>query len=330
MAQESDNIDLLTEVASLYYECGYTQEQIARVMQISRSGISRLLTRSRELGLVDIQVKHSLQISLFLREALRKMFSLQDAQVLQSGDGDQSELSLVGALAARYLNWKIQERQEEQEAVRQCVGVTWGESVHKAIKALKPKHRIPLDIVQLMGSVDAVSGLAIDAPENVRKLANSYGGNCHYLHAPLIVDDAELGSGLRMQRSLRRTLKMMERLDIALLEIGEMATQDAEFFEEQDRALLEGRRAVGEICGYYFDSAGRFCAPELAERTISLPLEILQRVPLVVAVAAGAHKIDAIVGALNTKLINVLVTDEASARLILHRAAIREITEDPN
>src|ERR1700726_1869099 len=99
MTQESDDVYLLTEVASLYYEENYTQEQIAKVIGVSRSGVSRLLTRSRELGLVDIHVHHPLRSSAELRDALMRMFGLQDAQVLLSASTDESILSHVGAQA---------------------------------------------------------------------------------------------------------------------------------------------------------------------------------------------------------------------------------------
>src|SRR5579859_7863568 len=90
MTQESDDIYLLTEVASLYYEENYTQEQIAKVIGVSRSGVSRLLTRSRELGLVDIQVHHALRVSAPLRDELMQRFGLHDAQVLLSSSTDDS------------------------------------------------------------------------------------------------------------------------------------------------------------------------------------------------------------------------------------------------
>jgi len=76
MMQESDDIYLLTEVASLYYEENYTQEQIAKIIGISRSGVSRLLTRSRELGLVIYTFIIRCVPLLPLREELMQQFGL--------------------------------------------------------------------------------------------------------------------------------------------------------------------------------------------------------------------------------------------------------------
>jgi len=61
------------------------------------------------LGLVDIHVHHPLRTSTPLREELMQQFGLQDAQVLLSTPSDDLVLSRVGALAARYVDRRIQE-----------------------------------------------------------------------------------------------------------------------------------------------------------------------------------------------------------------------------
>ena len=56
--QGLDRTHLLAQVASLYYEQGLTQEQVARRLGISRSGVSRLLREARREGIVEIHVRH--------------------------------------------------------------------------------------------------------------------------------------------------------------------------------------------------------------------------------------------------------------------------------
>ncbi|MBE3558141.1 MAG: sugar-binding transcriptional regulator [Ktedonobacteraceae bacterium] len=355
MTQESDDIYLLTEVASLYYEENYTQEQIARIIGVSRSGVSRLLTRSRELGLVDIHVHHALRTSASLREELIQRFALQDAQVLLSAD--DVALSHVGALAARYADRRIQESQpqvnkeaKETKAAKKApaeqevqapgdrairtVGVSWGTSMLETLKALRPRRRLPLNIVQLMGSVDTSSRPDIDGPEIARSLANAYGGRCYYLHAPLLVADTVVRDGLLKERSLRRSFQMMEQMDMALVGIGGVRPEASGLFragylDESELQAIRSQGAVGDICGYYFDIEGKICATELLSRTIAVPFDTLRNVPLVVAVAAGIAKAEAILGALRTGAVKVLITDEPCARAVLQRVASREVVELP-
>ncbi len=341
MTQESDDIYLLTEVASLYYEENYTQEQIAKVIGVSRSGISRLLTRSRELGLVDIHVHHPLRSSTPLREELMQQFGLQDAQVLLSVSPDESSLNHVGALGARYIDRRIQESQavagQSQPMLAKpirTVGISWGTSMLEMMKALRPRRRLPLNIVQLMGSVDTSSTPDIDGPEIARRLADAYGGRSYYLHAPLLVADRLVHDGLLKERSLRRSFQMMEQMDMALVGIGGARPEASGLFragylDEQELQGVRSQGAVGDICGYYFDIEGQLCATELLSRTISVPFEALRKVPLVVAIAAGVAKTEAILGALRTGIVKILITDELCARAVLQRTANREFVEMP-
>jgi deoxyribonucleoside regulator len=334
MTQESEDIYLLTEVASLYYEENYTQEQIARIIGVSRSGISRLLTRSRELGLVDIHVHHPLRTSAPLREELIRRFHLQDAQVLQSNASDELVLEHVGALAARYIDRRIQEAQSSGDRPIRTVGISWGTSMFEMLKALRPRRRLPLNVVQLMGSVDTSSTPDIDGPEIARRLADAYGARCYHLHAPLLVADDTVRSGLLKERSLKRTFQMMEQMDMALVGIGGARPNASGLFRagylsEEELEVVRSQGAVGDICGNYFNIEGQLCAVELLKRTMAVSLDTLRKVPLVLAIAAGVAKTEAILGALHTGVVKVLVTDEACARAVLQLAANHEYVELP-
>lgn len=330
MTQESDDIYLLTEVASLYYEENYTQEQIAKVIGISRSTISRLLTRSRELGLVDIHVHHPLRTSLVLRDELMRQFGLQDAQVLLSTAAEGLVLNLVGALAARYMDRRIQEAQGLAESRKELrtLGISWGTSMLEVLKALHPRRRLPLNVVQLMGSVDTSVMPDIDGPEIARRLADAYGAQCYYLHAPLLVADALVRDGLLKERSLQRSFQMMEQVDLALVGIGGAHPEASGLFRagylgESELEAIRSQGAVGDICGCYFTIEGQVCADEILRRTVAVSFETLRNVPLVIGVAAGVAKTEAILGALRTGVVKVLITDEACTRAVLRLAAQR-------
>lgn len=337
MTQEGDDIYLLTEVASLYYEENYTQEQIAKVIGVSRSGVSRLLTRSRELGLVDIHVHHALRVSAPLRDELMQRFGLQDAQVLLSASSDDSVLGLVGALAARYVDRRIQEGQaaigvSTTGKPLRVVGISWGTSMFEMLNALRPRRRLPLSVIQLMGSVDTTAMPDIDGPEIARRFADAYGARCYYLHAPLLVADPMVCNGLLKERSLRRSFQLMEQMDVALVGIGGARPEASGLFRagylgENELEIIRNQGAVGDICGCYFDINGRLCATEMLSRTITVPFETLRNVPQVIAVGAGVAKAEAILGALRTGVVKALITDEPCARAVLHEGARREFVE---
>ncbi len=335
MTQESDDIYLLTEVASLYYEENNTQEQIAKMIGISRSGVSRLLTRSRELGLVDIYVHHPLRTSPALREELIQQFGLLDAQVLLSTTSDETAFSRVGALAARYTDHHIQEAMASANKSNRTIGISWGTSMLEMLKTLRPRRRLPVNVVQLMGSVDVPNLPDIDGPEIARSLAAAYGGRCYYLHAPLLVADAVVRDGLLKERSIRRSFQMMEQMEMALVGIGGARPEASGLFRggylsEDELWVLRSQGAVGDMCGRYFNIEGQICETEMVHRTISVSFETLRKVPLVVAIAAGIAKTEAILGALRTGIVKVLITDEPVARAVLNLVSRTGLAELPS
>ncbi|MBO0778989.1 MAG: hypothetical protein J2P37_09210, partial [Ktedonobacteraceae bacterium] len=319
MTQEGEDIELLAEVAGLYYEKNYNQDQIARIVGTSRSGVSRLLTRARELGLVDIHVRHQIPASPVLGDELIKQFGLLDAHVLlRSGSSDLMAAN-AGERAASYLERYIQRSQKMERPV-QTVGVSWGKTVLELIRALRPRHRLLLDVVQMMGSVDLTKMFEVDASELTRRFADAYGARCHYLRAPLFVGSRLVRNGLLKESSLRRAFQLMKRLDVALVGIGGLNDGAPSLFhtpylkEHQDvvRLLLE-QRAAGDICGNYFTLAGKPCATDMLDRLVAISLEVLYEVPLVIGLAVGEARAPAVLGALRTGVVKVLVTDELCA-----------------
>jgi DNA-binding transcriptional regulator LsrR (DeoR family) len=80
---------------------------------------------------------------------------------------------------------------------------------------------------------------------------------------------------------------------------------------------LEAEGAVGDLCGRFFDAQGQQCLIEPG--VIGVSLEQLRALDHVVAVAAGADKAAAILGALRGGYLNVLVTDTTAAQAILEQ-----------
>ena len=71
--------------------------------------------------------------------------------------------------------------------------------------------------------------------------------------------------------------------------------------------------AVGDMSLRFFDLQGKPVRTPLDERVIGLPLEDLARIPRVMALAGGASKTLAIMGALRTGVIDVLIPDKFTA-----------------
>jgi DNA-binding transcriptional regulator LsrR (DeoR family) len=74
--------------------------------------------------------------------------------------------------------------------------------------------------------------------------------------------------------------------------------------------------AAGEICGWIFDQDGKLQPDSINDRVASVPIPSSET-SCVIGLAQGQRKLAAINAALKGRLINGLITDEATAEQLL-------------
>jgi lsr operon transcriptional repressor len=90
------------------------------------------------------------------------------------------------------------------------------------------------------------------------------------------------------------------------------------YLSAADLQRLIGKGAVGDILCRYFDADGQIIEDEVHDRVIGIPMEVFSDPrKLIIGVAGGAAKADAIRAAVVRKYINVLITDERTATELL-------------
>ncbi len=310
---------LLAEAAQLYYVEELTQEQIAKRFGVSRSNISRMLKEARERGLVEIRIHHPLQTLPDLQGAFRHRFGLRDCLVLASppsavleGDNRQDVAQKIGSLAARYLQARIPDGS--------IVGVGWGSTVYHVVTSGYLHGKRGVSVVQLMGSIGGATP-DIDGAQVAARLAQTLGGPVYHLHAPMVVNDAAVRSGLLRDQHIRKTLEMARRAETLVVSVGAISEQSgiyrAGYLNDADLDYIRGQGAVGDLCGVYYALDGSLCSLELNDRTVAVGGEVMRGIPLRVGVSWGTQKALANLGAVRSGLVNVLITDEAAAREML-------------
>jgi len=89
----------------------------------------------------------------------------------------------------------------------------------------------------------------------------------------------------------------------------------------EELSALKSKGAVGDINLRYFDIDGMQIASALNDRVIGLTLDEIHQIETVVGVAGGEAKYYAIQGAVRGQLVDVLVTDDATARRLLEESS---------
>ena len=310
----SDNReDLLTRVASLYYEYDYSQQQIGEMLKISRSNISRLLKEAKQKGLVEIRIHKRIATAPQIERELRERFALHQAMVVEQNEAEYSErLASAGQLAAWYI--------EEILRPNTILAIAWGTGVASAVDAFSIHPVMHIEVVQMLGSVGNVVS-EIDGPDLARRLANKLGGQYHYLHAPLFVDSQSTRDTFLDQPMIQHTLNQARQAQIGIVGVGTVDPDSSSFLRaghmtKQQLIELRAQGVVGETAGQYFDINGHDNF-DINQRVIALSLAEMKNIPHVVAVACGLPKTRSILGALRSGNIKALATDSITAEAIL-------------
>ena len=301
----------------MYYLSDVSKTEIGKRLGISRFRVSRLLEQARQEEIVRIQIVEPVSTFADMEEQLEERFGLHHAVVVnQSDQSDHASVRAIGNAAA--------ERLVNLLSDGDVLGVTWGATVNEVVNALPPRSDLDLEVVQTTGGLNQMA-ISVNAMDLARRVAAIYDAKCYVLHAPAMVSNLAARDVLFEDNGIHVTVEMFDKVTVALSGIGAFSTRTASnliktgYFSDEDLARLKERKVVGDIYGHFFNINGQCCDPELEERIIGMSIDQLKEVRYSIGVAGGTHKSLAILGALRGKLINILVTNYATASDILEK-----------
>jgi DNA-binding transcriptional regulator LsrR (DeoR family) len=304
---------VLTRVAWLYYIEQLSQQEIADRLRLSRVKVTRLLQRARDENIVEVRIANANAPCLSTERELVARFGLRDAMVVPAEEGERLRSSL-GQTAAGYLERILR----DGDVVGVGSGATLGEIAPYVSRGYHPRCLV----VELIGGLSRTER-TINPYDCSWRLAEALGARSEHLHVPAMVEDPAIAEVLLQDSVTRAALERARACDVALVGIGEMDSRVRQHMNYVGASDLEGLAAagaVGDILLRFFDADGRPVPADFDRQVIGLTLEELKRVPLVIGVAGGAEKVEAITGALCGGLVDVLICDQETARAIIaHR-----------
>jgi len=303
---------ILVKVAQMYYDEGATQSEIAEKIGISRSLVSKVLTKAREEGIVEIII-HDDQIHQFrnLERKIERLYNLREVVCIESV-GHESSKKQLGEATSEYLQRVIRDGQ--------IIGISSGTTLKEVAKAINSVQVFPsATVVPLVGGM---GNEQVDIHSNsiVSKVGNALQSKYELLHVPVMVDTKEGKEVLIRQPSIRCTLNLAEQSNIAVVGIGgrpEDSTMVKAYMGSDHQQITNDHEIVGDICYNFINKFGKPVDNSWNERVIAIELEKLKAIPLVIGVASGLEKVQAIKAALEGGLIHVLITDEATGNALV-------------
>lgn len=319
--EHRQEIKEMVSCVQLHFRQNRSQKEIAEILHISPSKVSRLLKKAYEEGIVEVKI-HIPRIPRLEMELVQR-FGLKEAIVITSGEESLLKEDL-GHAGAQYF--------ERIAGNGAKVGLSCGFTLYNLVKQLKEKKFTNLTLYPLCAESLLESSLKmVDLFSNtlVGMMAAKYRPQVTAYALPsypfLPLDDLEQQRKFLLSRSdIKQVYEGAMSADIFLFGIGCISGETPGFALLAESygissEQLQVLNVVGEINYQPFDSNGALVhAPELEgvlQRLIAIPATHLQQMArqfgkFVIAVAGGKEKLQAIRGALHGGFCNVLITDE--------------------
>ena len=314
-AAPAKEIRLLTKVSKLYYEENMRQDEIVTRLNLSRSKVSRLLQQARDEGIVRITVFEPPGFYADLEAILEKRYRLQEVVIVEAHQPDSQVVVSreIGTAAAGYLARTIQPDD--------IIGISWGSTLNEMVEDLEPMNLPNVHVVQIIGGLGRPES-EMHATDLCRRMSRRLNCKMTLLPAPGIVDDQNTRTVFLADSHVQRAMNLFPQIRVAYLGIGapsidSVVMRDGSIITQSELDNLLKKGAVGDIALRYFDAYGQPVSLELDQRVIGMELAEFTKVERVVGVTGGPQKTAAILGALRGQLVDVLITDYATATRLL-------------
>ena len=313
--EDVGDIELMTRLASLYYLDNLTQLEIAERVGLSRIKVVRLLKKARNVGIVEIRLHTPAAMRASLETALIQRFGLQQTLLV----ADQTNEDNLRVLAAQQTASHLDSQLRDGDTLAVGMGRNVG-AVPDAVSKVTPRQ---CAFVTAIGGSPLV-GQPVNSADICRRLAERFGGRSECLYAPAYVESSQLRDAFLCHDEVRSVLANACNAQFALVGIGDAMDNSAVVrmgcFSADDMTRLRKAGAVGDILGDFFDIQGRSVGTGMKERVISVNGDALRNIPCVIGIAAESEKTTALLGALRTGIVDILVTSVGNARRLLEMA----------
>ncbi|WP_085791345.1 sugar-binding transcriptional regulator [Roseivivax jejudonensis] len=311
-AQTPKKLDDAARAAWLAYVAGKTQDEIARLLGVSRQSAQRLVSQAMQAGLVKVRIDHPISTCLDLSARLQDRFGLALCEVVPALSSEAE----AGQAVAHRLADLIEDRLSAEAPV--TLGIGTGRTLRAAVEHLPridcPQHRI----VSLTGNV------APDGSTSYYNVLFTLGekvtAQTFPLPVPVIASTQSERDALLGQSTLAPALRLAHGAQFRIMGIGTMDSaapilRDG-FVDDATLTRVRGKGAVGEIFGFPFDGEGALIDDEVTGRVCSVALTTESAVERIAA-AHGRSKVPALRAAIAGRLISGLITDENTAASLL-------------
>lgn len=299
--------DLMEKIAWYYYIDNLTQQKIAELIGIPRLRVIKLLEKARQNGIIQFRITEN-KSHVSMENDIAKRFGLKDVFIVSSASPIENRNEAIANAAAIYITNRIQDNA--------FINIGYGDTTSRILKHLAYNSDTQISFVSLTGGVNYY-------------LPNSFSGifnaKLYLMPAPFILSNKEMAEAVKKEPAVREIAEMVPLSSMTIIGIGGMDKKTTivnnGMLSQKDLLYLSMQGAVGDILCHFLDINGNQVESPIDGRIITTSLETLANQNNVIGVAAGENKVNAIIGALNGNFLDVLITDQETAELIIRRTS---------
>ncbi len=303
---------IVIEAAWMYYHDGLNQNEIAKLLQVSRATVVNYLQEARERSYIRISLAPEVFTGHRLAQNLREKFDLQAAFVLPGGIvSGENALLRVARGAADWLPSLLEGGDR--------LGVSWGRTVYEVAQAVEQRKMGDVTVSQLVGSMATPYGFTAEICSAL--MAQNLGAKCINLHAPAVLSDPDLAARLRNEPIIHAQLEALSHCNKAIFAAGSCAPDShivgSGVASAADLDWYVKHGATGVLCGRFIDAKGQLIPGELDDRMIGVTLDKLQGLKVGLLVSDGVDKVIPMLSTIAGGYVTHIVTSNETARLML-------------
>ena len=295
---------LMLKAAWYYYFENLTQQAIADRLCISRMRVIKLLEAARQTGVIQFRLRSDGVGMMEVSRRLMEKYRLKDVFIIPTPDAGAQPNEAVARAGAMYVADRLGDNA--------CINVGYGDTLSRTLNHLATMVQSPVTCISLTG------GVSYYLP-NAR--SNIFNARLVLMPAPLLASTPEMAAAMLAESSVSEIIRMASLSSFTLVGIGSMDDSatiiKSGMLSQADLLRLRTSNAVGDVLCHFLGADGQLISTPIEDRLIATPLSGLKAMPNVVGLAAGSQKVEAIRAVLRGGYLDVLITDEATANLLL-------------
>ena len=295
---------LMIKAVWYYYIENYTQQNISHLLGVSRSKVIALLERARQAGVIQFNVQQDSSRRMELERELLGRFGLRDAFIVPGAATLSSPNESIAQAAAMYIL--------RRAADGAFINMGYGDTTSRILNHLATAAQLPLNVVSLAGGVNYYLPNAISSVFNAK---------LYLIPSPLLLSSADVRDALRREPDVEEIFRMIPLSSMSVVGIGCLSDRATivknGILNNNDFTFLKMQGAVGDVLSHFLDKNGQVVSHDLEGRLMSTPMDQLRTLENVIGAAGGPDKAEAILAVLRGGYLDVLITDEDTAQLLL-------------